>query len=158
MLPGKQRAPVLIVEDDPYDANPLHRGFLWLMNTRDYAIEHAEAIGLADVDFDSCANEAVISGQVGLGAYDTVVWICGEESTADETFSATEQSLVQTFPGDFDYFERVNIKAPTRSSFVACNDRRPQSEVLNRSQTAAFILTGSGPRGMFGRFRRAPAG
>ena len=37
-----------LVTDDPYSSNPLQRGFVWLMNTYDYAIAHAKAIAAAD--------------------------------------------------------------------------------------------------------------
>jgi hypothetical protein len=86
-----------IVEDDPYDTDDLHRGFLWLMNTYDYVIAHAEAIDAHGRDFDSCSNESVTDGQVILTDYDTVLWILGEESTDDETFSLTEQTRVAAF-------------------------------------------------------------
>jgi N-acetylmuramoyl-L-alanine amidase len=94
-----------IVEDDPYDPKELHRGYLWLMNTYDYIIAHAQAIDAYGLDFDSCSNEAVIDSQINLSNYYTVVWILGEESerdpegesTGDDAFSATEQSRVSTF-------------------------------------------------------------
>jgi Fibronectin type III domain len=88
-----------IFEDDPYDADPAHRGYLWLMNTYDHIIAHAEAIDARGIDFDSCANEAIIDSQVSLGSYDTVVWICGEESDPDDTLSATEQSRLTSYFG-----------------------------------------------------------
>ncbi|MBN1476041.1 fibronectin type III domain-containing protein [Candidatus Sumerlaeota bacterium] len=69
------------------------------MNSFDYVAQHGEAIAAAGRAFDSCANEAVTAGQVNLTDYRTVVWICGEESTDDETFSATEQSLVSAVLG-----------------------------------------------------------
>ncbi len=49
--------------------------------------------------FDSVANEALTDGIAALGSYRTAVWVLGEESTADETFSAAEQSLVSSFLG-----------------------------------------------------------
>ena len=45
----------------------------------------------------STSNEAVISGAVNLNDYDTVIWILGDESTADDTFNATEQAKVTSF-------------------------------------------------------------
>ena len=68
-------------------------------NSRDYpAVVHA-AIQAArpGVRVDSASNEAVIQGAVSLAAYDAVVWILGTESTANDTFDATEQSLVESF-------------------------------------------------------------
>ena len=45
----------------------------------------------------STSNEAVISGAVNLTDYDTVIWILGNESTANDTFNATEQTKVTQF-------------------------------------------------------------
>ncbi|MEQ9455478.1 MAG: hypothetical protein RLN76_12910 [Phycisphaeraceae bacterium] len=69
------------------------------MNTFDYTIQHADAIFAADssIGFDSVQNDAVISGAVDLSQYTTVVWVLGEESSADATFNATEQTLVGNF-------------------------------------------------------------
>jgi hypothetical protein len=68
-------------------------------NTFDYVVQVANAIHAAapGVHVASASNEAVISGAVNLGDYDTVIWILGEESTADESFSATEQTKVEQF-------------------------------------------------------------
>lgn len=44
--------------------------------------------------FDTANHNAVIAGSVGLTNYPATVWLLGEESTADKTFSTTEQSLV----------------------------------------------------------------
>lgn len=46
---------------------------------------------------DAASNEAVISGAIDLGEYQAVVWILGEESTADKTFDTVEQSLVSQY-------------------------------------------------------------
>lgn len=86
-----------VVQDDPDSASPLQRGFLSRMNTYDYIIPHAQAISAAGRDFDSCSNEAVIAGQVNLTDYKAVVWILGEESSADHTFDATEQTKATAF-------------------------------------------------------------
>lgn len=48
-------------------------------------------------DFSSCANEEVIAGNVNLNNFNTVVWVLGDESTADETFNAQEQELVKAY-------------------------------------------------------------
>jgi len=69
-------------------------------NRRDQAWAHALAIlAIADRNLycDFAANEAVEAGLVPLAAYRAVVWICGEESTADETFSAAEQGRVAAY-------------------------------------------------------------
>jgi hypothetical protein len=68
-------------------------------NTGDYGVQVAEAIAdySGGIAVDSASNEAVLAGAVDLADYDTVVWVLGEESTADDTFNATEQSLAAAF-------------------------------------------------------------
>ena len=66
-------------------------------NAFDYLVSHAQAVGALGLPYDSCQNEAVSSGGVALGGYSIVVWACGQESTADETFSSAEQTAVTTF-------------------------------------------------------------
>ena len=52
---------------------------------------------ISRVVFETANHNAVIDGTVGLTNYPAVVWLMGEESTADETFSSTEQSLVTAY-------------------------------------------------------------
>ncbi len=47
--------------------------------------------------FDTANHNAVISGAVRLTNYPAVVWLLGEESTQDETFDTTEQTLVSDY-------------------------------------------------------------
>ncbi|MEQ8209124.1 MAG: fibronectin type III domain-containing protein [Lacipirellulaceae bacterium] len=68
-------------------------------NSFDYAVQVASAIetttqGLA---VDTASNEKVISGDIDLTDYESVIWILGEESSADDTFNTTEQTLVTNF-------------------------------------------------------------
>ncbi|WP_428388674.1 LEPR-XLL domain-containing protein [Mucisphaera sp.] len=69
------------------------------MNTFDYTIQHADAVHAFDstIGFDTVQNEAVISGQVDLTQYTTVIWVLGEESSVDATFNSTEQTLVTNY-------------------------------------------------------------
>ncbi len=69
-------------------------------NTKDYLRLHGTAIRAASefsLGFDAATNEAVQSGRVKLTSYRVVNWVSGEESTADESFSAAEQSSVQAY-------------------------------------------------------------
>lgn len=68
-------------------------------NTRDYVVQVASAIHAAapGVHVDSTSNDAILSGDVNLSDYGTVIWILGQESTADDTFDATEQAKVEQF-------------------------------------------------------------
>lgn len=49
--------------------------------------------------FTTCANDALLEGSASLADHDLVVWLLGDESAADETFSAVEQSEVKAFLG-----------------------------------------------------------
>jgi len=68
-------------------------------NARDYVVLAATAIenAMPGTHVESTSNEAVISGDVDLTKYRTVVWMLGEESARDRTFNETEQKLVQAF-------------------------------------------------------------
>jgi hypothetical protein len=68
-------------------------------NSRDYTAQVMAAIQTAapGTHVNSTSNEAVISGAVNLTDYATVVWILGEESTANDTFDAIEQTKVAQF-------------------------------------------------------------
>jgi hypothetical protein len=66
-------------------------------NAFDYLVQHAEAVSAHGFAFDSCANDTVGPGSVPLASYPIVMWANGQESTTDESFSATEQSRIATF-------------------------------------------------------------
>lgn len=69
----------------------------WLINNFNYAAVHGKAIADAGYYFDTVVSERIADGSVKLADYAAVIWILGQESTADETFSAAEQSLVTTY-------------------------------------------------------------
>ncbi len=69
-------------------------------NSFAYVVPHGRALAAAGAAFDSCQNEAVATGQIFLGEYAVVVWACGQESTADETFSPAEQAKIAAFRAD----------------------------------------------------------
>lgn len=68
-------------------------------NSFDYSRAYGRAIEAygTDLRVDTVPNEQVASGAVDLNDYDLVMWMAGEESTADETFSTTEQSRVASY-------------------------------------------------------------
>ena len=83
---------------NPPDATgSIERVFGAWNNSFDYAVAHGKALAAAGAIFDSCQNEAVSAGTVALSNYSIVIWACGNESVADETFSATEQTRIATF-------------------------------------------------------------
>ncbi|MDW8308418.1 MAG: fibronectin type III domain-containing protein, partial [Verrucomicrobiales bacterium] len=67
------------------------------INAFDYVVTYGRALAAAGVAFDSCQNEAVANDQIALTNYPIVLWACGNESTADETFSAAERERVTAF-------------------------------------------------------------
>ncbi len=48
---------------------------------------------------DAASNEAVARGQVDLGDYDGVLWLLGDEGTADITLDADERAALAAFDG-----------------------------------------------------------
>jgi hypothetical protein len=68
-------------------------------NSFDYVVQYGAAIDAYGdgVGFDFVQNERVIAGGVNLSDYDAVIWFSGEESTANDTFNAAEQTLVSNF-------------------------------------------------------------
>ncbi|HKQ39904.1 MAG TPA: hypothetical protein VJ063_17635 [Verrucomicrobiae bacterium] len=67
------------------------------MNAFDYVVQHGAALGENGVAYDSCQNEAIISGVVRMTNYPAVIWGAGNESTADDTFNANEQTRVAEY-------------------------------------------------------------
>lgn len=66
-------------------------------NTYNFIVQYGDAIAKNGYEFSSCSNECIESGAVTLDDYDAVVWILGEESTKDETFSKDEQNKIRTY-------------------------------------------------------------
>ncbi len=59
-----------------------------------FAMTHGSSV---PGDFETCANEALLDSSFLLPGYARVIWVLGDESTNDETFSAQEQGLVRTY-------------------------------------------------------------
>lgn len=81
----------------PGNSGVIERVYPRWNNAFDYVVAHGKAITAAGWAFDSCQNEAVANNQVALGNYAIVIWAAGNEGTADETFSATEQIRVTAY-------------------------------------------------------------
>ena len=67
------------------------------INSFDYVVPHGKAVSAAGVAFDSCQSATLTNGLVALTNYPIVIWACGNESTADESFSSAEQAKVAAF-------------------------------------------------------------
>jgi spore germination protein YaaH len=66
-----------------------------MINSFDYVKEHGAALAACGRSFDSLHHSRLDAAT--LARYSKVVWCLGEESTADETFSAAEQALVENY-------------------------------------------------------------
>ncbi|MBA3663049.1 MAG: T9SS type A sorting domain-containing protein [Bacteroidetes bacterium] len=66
-------------------------------NTLDFVRQHAGAAYSNQHYFSSATNEALTDGLVNLTVYKSADWILGKESTANETFNASEQTVVSTY-------------------------------------------------------------
>ncbi len=66
-------------------------------NTFNFIRQHGMAIVHNGAAFESVTNDGVIDGLFSLQDYVVVDYILGDESTVDESFSTSEQTLVSTF-------------------------------------------------------------
>jgi hypothetical protein len=62
-----------------------------------FVFSHGQALAANGFAFETCANDAVISGAVNLQNYQAVFWLLGDESTANETFNSIEQAKVKAY-------------------------------------------------------------
>ncbi len=65
------------------------------INTFDTTVAHGEAVAETGWYFDSIADERL--GDVDLTSYGLVLWVAGEESTTDETFTRSQQDRLRSF-------------------------------------------------------------
>jgi hypothetical protein len=83
--------------DRPGNSGAIERVYPRWNNAFEYVVAHGQAVAAAGWAFDSCQNEAVANNQVALANYAIVIWANGNESTNDETFSATEQTRLTAY-------------------------------------------------------------
>ncbi len=63
----------------------------------EFALDMAKALGHFTYSFETIDNDAVLEGIVSLADYTAVFWLLGDESTSDETFSDSEQDLIESY-------------------------------------------------------------
>ncbi len=66
-------------------------------NTFDFIKQHGGSLYANTHYFSSATNEAIQDGLITLATYKSTDWILGKESTANETFSSSEQTLVSNY-------------------------------------------------------------
>ncbi len=62
-----------------------------------FVTRYGNAIAKRNTAFESIKNSQLTNPRFSLSNYDAVYWMLGDESTEHETFSETEQSLVQQY-------------------------------------------------------------
>ena len=67
-------------------------GGSWSNNRHDSAARVGRAVGAA-----AASNEAVLEGDITLSSFAAVIWLVGDESLADHTFTAPEQALINAY-------------------------------------------------------------
>nr|MDA3861007.1 T9SS type A sorting domain-containing protein [Melioribacteraceae bacterium] len=72
-------------------------GGSWRGAGHTFVLKYGKALDTLDVSFNSIQNSELQNGLFQLEDYDYVFWIIGDESTVDETFNPTEQSLVSEY-------------------------------------------------------------
>jgi MYXO-CTERM domain-containing protein len=65
------------------------------INPYDTAVAHGAAVDAMGWAFDSVSDEVI--GEVDLSGYAVVIWIAGEESTTESTFTEDDQQLLRSF-------------------------------------------------------------
>jgi hypothetical protein len=65
--------------------------------TFDYVKKVAYPIKKRGYAFSFALNESVYNDKISLRDYETIIWILGDESTADQTFNPIEQDSVEAF-------------------------------------------------------------
>jgi hypothetical protein len=66
----------------------------WKKLSHDFIVSYAKSF---NTSFESCSNEQIINGDIILTDYSIVIWISGDESKEDETFSLSEQEKIKSF-------------------------------------------------------------
>lgn len=91
----RQQASMLPWEAVGRSVGDVRRMDLERMNRFDVAVAHGSALKDLGWGFDTISDERL--GEVDLAAYSVVIWVAGEESTANETFSHSQQELIRAY-------------------------------------------------------------
>ncbi len=66
-------------------------------NTFNFIRQHGSAFYNNGTNFNSCTNEALSDGLINISDYQIVDYILGDESTADETFNSSEETIISEY-------------------------------------------------------------
>jgi N-acetylmuramoyl-L-alanine amidase len=62
-------------------------------NSRNYAIQHADALAAAGVAFDTASEGAIEAGRINLANYRTVIWASGQEAEVDSADPTNDTAI-----------------------------------------------------------------
>jgi N-acetylmuramoyl-L-alanine amidase len=68
----------------------------WLTPGHPFAAWNGLSLDKLGISFETCANE-VARDELNLQDYDALIWVLGDEGTADETFDIGEQDVVKSY-------------------------------------------------------------
>ncbi|MFH0735446.1 MAG: T9SS type A sorting domain-containing protein [bacterium] len=74
--------------------NRFGSGGSWAYQSHDFIIRYSEAF---DLSYDCAHNTQVENGAINLNNYEAVLWMLGDESATDKTFSDAEKSKVSQY-------------------------------------------------------------
>ena len=69
----------------------------WRSSQHSFILRYGKAIQPFSLDFESVKSNLVRDNLINLNDYETIIWISGDESTENETFSTAEQIQVKSF-------------------------------------------------------------
>ena len=151
-----RQTPTALAWSPPGATGSMERVIPHLNNAFNYVVPHGEALSTNGVAFDSCQNETVSGGLISLMNYDAVVWACGNESTADRTFSTEEQALIGAYldaggnlflSGSEIGWDLDRTSGPTAGDRAFIGNRlraRLNGDINDDSQTRTFSVSSGG--------------
>ncbi len=63
----------------------------WPLPYHPFVRSHGDALNASGYGFDSCTETAVQNGEIHLSDYEAVIYLCGDDSRADESLAAADQ-------------------------------------------------------------------
>ena len=99
IVDGFERFDRFLNPREAYFAGQIDRVKPRFSNSFDYSVQAGAAVEAysSTVAVAGASSAAVAAGDISLANYDAVIWLSGEESSANDTFNATEQTLVASY-------------------------------------------------------------
>jgi hypothetical protein len=80
-----------------FDLDVVQRMRLQRMNDFGYAARHGHAVAGAGFSFDGATDDAIESGDVGLGGYQAVDWFAGDDSVGNAPLALTARDAITDY-------------------------------------------------------------